>query len=191
MHNVLFSSLNDSGYLNKCKLIATLGPKGTSSENTAFFLEKTIQGATVKLFDSYEEASDFVACTSQSILLVANAYREINKFYISSEVQAIAAFFLNTPPYAIAAKESFELQDTNVINVASHQAPSHLVRQLLPKNKCIVLDASSTSKAAKMVSSKSADACLTNITACKNEGLVFKTDEVNIKMLWTIFISKR
>jgi hypothetical protein len=62
------------GNLDAYSLIVTLGPTGTSSENTAFFFrEKLRNKPRVKLFDTYEEAENFALSSEGSLMLVANA----------------------------------------------------------------------------------------------------------------------
>lgn len=104
----------------------TLGPTGTSSENTAFFFsEKLRSKPDVKLFDSYEDAENFVLSSEGSLMLVANTYKGINKFYISNRTKPLLSFFFDTPPYGIAAKPGIsliELSRKRTLRVASHHA---------------------------------------------------------------------
>ncbi len=81
-----------TGDMNQYKAVATLGPLGTSSEQTAIYLSSKLLGLpAVSLFDTYESARDFSVSNDGSILLVANAYKSINEFYISDTVTP--AFF--------------------------------------------------------------------------------------------------
>jgi hypothetical protein len=182
------------GNLDQYKTISTLGPSGTSSENTALFLRtKLPQKTDIKLFDSYEEAANFALSTSHSLLLVANAYKRINEFYISNASKPLLSFFFDTPPYGIASRHDInliELGHVRKLRIASHHAPQHLISQLLAGLPFDVIDAASTSLAAEMVSTGEVDACLTTKTACEKERLEFKSSEVNIHMLWTAFTGK-
>jgi len=163
--------------LDRYNLIATLGPTGTSSENTAFFFsEKLRSKPMVKLFNTYEDAEDFVQSSKGSLMLVANAYKRINEFYISNRTKPLLSFFFDTPPYGIAAKPGvnlIELARKRPLLIAGHHAPQHLIGELLAGHRFEVLDAASTSLAAEMTSQGEVDACLTTKIACKKQGLDF------------------
>ncbi|MGA7813817.1 MAG: hypothetical protein WCA53_13020 [Caballeronia sp.] len=180
-----------NGSLDGYSLIATLGPSGTSSENTAmFFRQKLHSNPEIKLFPTYEDAEKFVFLSEGSLILVANAYKRINEFYISNRIKPLLSFFFNTPPYGIATKPGVDLaviSDKRALRVASHHAPQHLIAQLLPYFRFEVIDAASTGLAAEMTSQGLVDACHTPKTACLKQGLQFQSDEVNIQMLWTAF----
>ncbi|PRC92329.1 bacilysin biosynthesis protein BacA [Solimicrobium silvestre] len=183
-----------SGNLDAYNVIATLGPTGTSSENTAlFFGTKMRSKPKIKLFDTYEDAEHFIFSSQHSLMLVANAYKRINEFYISDRTNPLLSFFFNTPPYGIATKTGVDLTELNrerILHIASHHAPKHLIAKLLPNHQFNVLDAASTSLAAKMVAKGEVDACLTTKIACEKEGLVLQSHEVDIQMLWTAFTKK-
>jgi hypothetical protein len=182
------------GNLDRYNLIATLGPTGTSSENTAFFFSQKLRNKPdVKLFNTYEDAENFVLCSEGSLMLVANAYKRINEFYISNRTKPLLSFFFDTPPYGIATKPGInllELARKRPLQIASHHAPQHLIAGLLPGHRFEVFDAASTSLAAEMTSKGEVDACLTTKIACQKEGLEFQSTEVNIHMLWTAFTGK-
>jgi hypothetical protein len=182
------------GNLDRYNLIATLGPTGTSSENTAFFFSKKLRNKPeVRLFDTYEDAEHFVQSSKESLMLVANAYKRINEFYISNRTKPLLSFFFDTPPYVIATKPGInivELARKRTLRIASHHAPQHLIAELLSDHRFEVVDAASTSLAAKMTSKGEVDACLTTKIACQKHGLDVQSTEVNIHMLWTAFTGK-
>src|SRR5262245_59419281 len=71
--------------------VATLGPQGTSSELAAKFLlanlpDEVADRMGVELFESFEAAAESVLAGSSSLLLVANAYEHINRFYMNGKL---------------------------------------------------------------------------------------------------------
>ncbi|WP_404383884.1 hypothetical protein [Caenispirillum salinarum] len=173
---------------NSIRLLATLGPEGTSSENTAKYVSQ-IERSDIRLFPTYEEAARFVTDSSHAALLVANAYQRINEFYISDRFSPLSAFFYDTPPYALASRDGVALE-VDRPRIATHQAPSHLVRQLLATERFDLVYADSTSAAAAMAASGEVDACLTTQKAQDRHGLIRISDQVVIPMLWTLFVKK-
>ncbi|WP_253445306.1 hypothetical protein [Halomonas sp. Y3] len=172
----------------ECFDIVTLGPPGTSSEHAA---KKIIKGnqSRIKLFSTYEAAEQHMLANPEATgLLVANAYQHINRFYISSRNIPVAAFFIPTPPYLLASKASVQHQDK--IRISSHKAPSHLIGKLLEGREHELVEAHSTSQAARMVTIGDVDACLTTRPACEAENLVPISKTFIIPMLWTLFLSK-
>lgn len=169
------------------RVIATLGPAGTSSEFAARHLTDK-----VKLFDSYELAEEYAHGNPREVaFLVANAYQNVNQFYISRRTKPVTAFFLDTPPYVLATKDVGLEQFTGVIRVSSHRAPSHLIRALIPGTPFTLVETSSTSEAARMVFDAEADACLTTRVACEKRNLKIIKNSGCIPMLWTIFESNQ
>lgn len=168
-------------------VITTLGPKGTSSWATAKAFSDEYGGA-VLLFDTYEAAERELANhPGKGLLIVANAYREANRFYISEQLIPVCAFFKTTPAYVLATKGRDELCSSN-IKIATHHAPAHLLDRLGIKEKLTVIDAPSTRKAADLVSEGQADACITTQIAAEHLSLkVLKTLVDEIPMLWTVF----
>lgn len=167
------------------KLVVTLGPAGTSSEFAAKHLTDQ-----VCLFHTYEAAEQFaMECEECAAFVVANAYQDINRFYISKNSRPVGAFFLDTPSYVLAAKEALVVNYAT--RVASHRAPAHLVPSLLPKLMTTVIEVSSTSEAARMTADGEVEACLTTKLACEYYGLIPLFDTGCIPMLWTIFETRK
>lgn len=167
-------------------LIATLGPSGTSSEFVARRLSENIT-----LFPSYEQAEESLHSGKQeTVLLVANAYQFINRFYISTRTAPVAAFFCDTPPYVLASK-AHQLQDIpHRPRISSHRAPAHLIDHILDGSEFTFVEANSTSAAARTAAECAVDACITTRVACEKEGLNQLYESGEIPMLWTIFSRK-
>jgi len=83
-----------------------LGPEGTSSEAAAQYLISQLSDDRVKytLFSTYEEAYEDVISGDSNVLIVANAYKGIDKFYMSTSVQFLLSFVFQTPLYGVAAR---------------------------------------------------------------------------------------
>lgn len=172
----------------ECLDIVTLGPPGTSSEHAAKKITRGSQ-SRIKLFSTYEEAEQSMLANPVATgLLVANAYQHINKFYISTKINPVAAFFIPTPPYLLASKSN--IQHQNKIRISSHAAPSHLIGNFLGTQEYELVEAHSTSQAARMVTIGEVDACLTTKLACEAESLIPISKTYMIPMLWTLFLSK-
>jgi len=168
------------------KVIATLGPSGTSSEFAAKHLTDDVQ-----LFNSYEKAEEFVIKSKGSAaFLVANAYQDVNKFYISRKSKPIAAFFLDTPSYVLATKHGAINLRSTPMRVASHRAPAHLISKLIPNCDHIIIEVFSTGEAARLAMAGEVDACLTTQLACEKNGLIKMVDTGVIPMLWTVFAGR-
>ena len=90
------------------------------------------------------------AAPGESALIVANAYANINRFYISDVLHPIGAFFKDTPAYVVAARDDTAL-DGREITIASHAAPLHLIAHLAARPNMTIRDASSTHRAAELV----------------------------------------
>ena len=78
---------------------ATLGPIGTSSEFVTKILCSKLKCNTtnIKLFNTYEEAFEAVKSGFTDVIIVANAYKGINNFYMDNDIKLIATFIEDTP----------------------------------------------------------------------------------------------
>jgi prephenate dehydratase len=175
---------------NAGRKLATLGPSRTSSYAAARHFAQDYP-ADIALFPTYEEAADAVrAAPGESALIVANAYANINRFYISDVLHPIGAFFKDTPAYVVAARDDTAL-DGREITIASHAAPLHLIAHLAARPNVTIRDASSTHRAAELVVEDKAQACLTTQVAADLLGLrTLDVALLTIPMLWTIFACK-
>jgi len=172
---------------------STLGPEGTSSE---FATKKLIDYLDIEshyeLYPSYEQAAESIVQGNADFLVVANAYQNINKFYINNELDFFFCFLQNTLPYGIAISEKTFYPSKPALLIASHPAPAHLI-ELLPKkyrSKTKIIYSSSTSQAAHQVKIGEVDLCITNQSSAEINELKFISRLQTIEMLWTIFKSK-
>lgn len=172
------------------RVITTLGPEGTSSWASARALSDAY-GGEILLSDSYETAKEKLPnLAGKGVLVVANAYKGINQFYISVDLIPVFAFFHKTPPYVLAAKCPECLQRPN-LRVATHHAPSHMIHGAVGNANISIIDSPSTRNAADMVIDSEADACITTRTCADMLGLrSLKTLFDGIPMLWTAFGEK-
>ncbi|AWK42744.1 MULTISPECIES: prephenate decarboxylase [Photorhabdus] len=189
MECVFFSFYKDTfDVLN----IATLGPSGTSSEQSAIrFGEFAIKNNVAKsyqvvLCNTYEEASNQIILNNCQALVVANAYYNISEFYMDNRFNLSSAFLNYTPNYGIAIRD--ELTTDNIV-IATHPAPKALIPELLPDNLKIadIIFKDSTSSAAKAVANSEVDAALTTEVAAKLHNLKFISHIRPIQMLWSVF----
>lgn len=173
--------------------IATLGPKGTSSEFIAKDLAKTlgVKKENIILYSSYEEAFEMVKKKKNSLLLVANAYKNVNLFYMEDNISLIGSFVKETPLYGIASnnyKKNDFLSDKD-IKIVSHHAPKSLIDTIINEYglKIDIIDCLSTSEAAHLVNIGKYKYCLTNEEAQKKYNLNFIVPIKQITMLWSLF----
>jgi prephenate dehydratase len=171
--------------------ISTLGPAGTSSEQAAIALWRWLPDNAgepeIRLRDSYEEAADDLQAGRVSHLVVANAYAQINRMYMTKRLALVGAFVYDTPHYGLAAP------DVQLVprqpSVASHPAPILLLEELMPPGYVVqnILQTSSTSAAAKAVRAKLTDLALTTSVAARAHDLTFLSRTRPIRMLWSVF----
>ncbi|MGI8386960.1 hypothetical protein [Robertmurraya sp. P23] len=83
--------------------IATLGPSGTSSEASTKYLLSllNVEDGKYSLYSSYEEAYESLISGVSNLLLVANAYKDIDKFYMSKDIQFLFPYVFETPLYGV------------------------------------------------------------------------------------------
>lgn len=183
----LFSSLF---FLDQLE-IATLGPSGTSSEASAEYLLSSLKAEHGKysLFPSYEEAYESLVSGVSNVLLVANAYKGIDKFYMSKDIQLLFPFVFETPLYGVAKRPGEELDTERPLVIATHHAPSSLLSWFLADfdMKYEVLFVNSTSEAAVKLQKGDVDLCLTTENAVKKYNIEFISPTRTILMLWSVF----
>ncbi|WP_418277564.1 hypothetical protein ACNHYB_06320 [Isoptericola jiangsuensis] len=175
--------------------MATLGPSGTSSERAAERLLELLgspEGATLSLFDTYQEASRAVIDGRAAHLLVANAFHDVNLFYMDPQLCVGIVFHMFTPLYGLAARNLDTLRDgrSRQLSVVSHPAPVPLIAELLPPGLVLgpVSEASSTAAAATSVARREHDIALTTEPAARASGLTFVSGMRPIEMVWTAFV---
>ena len=170
--------------------VATLGPAGTSSERAAGRLLALVgaRPGDVLLLDTYHDAADAVLDRRADFLVVANAYHEINIFYMDSRLNVSAVFHMYTPLYGLAVRD--EVTVPREMKVVSHPAPVPLVAELVPSgHSCVEISlAPSTSAAAEAVARGEHEVALTTEPAAKANGLRFVSKLRHIEMVWTAFV---
>lgn len=172
--------------------VATLGPAGTSSELATSHLLSSIlrkQDAKFSLFSSYEESFDSLLKRDNNLLVVANAYERVDKFYMSIETKFLFSFVFDTPLYGVAKVPDYELPKTRPLRIATHHAPSSLIPWFLSNSRLtykIVL-VNSTSQAALSAQRGEVDLCVTNLDSAQRYGVDFISPTRSIRMLWSVF----
>jgi len=177
--------------------VATLGPAGTSSEASArHLLDWAVEAlracsGPIQLLPTYEQAMECVLTGRATHLLVANAYREINDFYMDPRLKIAAAYRFNTPNYGLAKCRGTQI--SSQIGVATHPSPIPLIEELLPigVTVSVVVPMSSTSAAAAAVAGREVDVALTTDVAAEIYDLEFISRTRPIEMLWTAFCAAR
>src|ERR1700678_1741015 len=172
------------------RMISTLGPQGTSSENAARHLWETRgpkQDPSVQLYDTYEEAGQAVKTGIASHLVVANAYSRVNLFYMDPELSLTSAFLCDTPPYGLAAPSPEKVPHS--VRVPTPPAATPLINELLPAWYALadVTNADSTSAAALKAERSEIDLALTTRPAAALHRLQFISRTRTIRMLWSVF----
>lgn len=171
--------------------IATLGPSGTSSEASGKYLLSSLKAEHGKcmLYPSYEEAYESLVLGASNILLVANAYKGIDKFYMSKDIQFLFPFVFETPLYGVAKRPYEEFDRSRPLIVASHHAPSSLLPWFLANLdiEYKVLFVNSTSEAAIKLKKGEVDLCLTTEIAAQKYNVNFISPTRTILMLWSVF----
>lgn len=176
--------------------VATLGPRGTSSELAASYVlglfgEEMRSGGEVVLYPSFEEAGEAVLQGWETAVVVANAYSEVDALYMNPAFFLAGAFILHTPDYGVVAPTGTPLPLK--VKVATHPAPAALVGELVPPSFMVsqTLMAPSTSEAARMVARGEVDLALTNETSAREHRLRFVSRTRPIRMLWSVFVSAK
>lgn len=174
--------------------VYTLGPSGTSSEYASQYfcgwMNEKYESSQhpLTLNNTYELARDNLR-NSQGLLIVANAYPQINDFYMDTSLKLLATFLFDTPLYGLVTSQT--LPD-RPLYVASHPAPVPLIQELLPAGLTIerVVEMPSTSAAAQAVACGEVDMALTTEIAARLHNLNFISATRPIHMLWSVFGSR-
>jgi bacilysin biosynthesis protein BacA len=130
-------------------------------------------------------------------LIVANAYQDINIFYMEESLKLLATFIEATPEYGIAIRPNFDissLMHAKTVCIASHQVPVNILDTISLERDSIFFGKSfdiklctSTSIAAKMVAENEIDYCLTNSKSVEKYELKFASNTKRIDMVWSLF----
>lgn len=172
--------------------IASLGPEGTSSEQACrtlqgHLLRRGHESVRIDLCDQYEEAGEKLLAGDCELIVAANAYSAVNRFYMDPALRLAAVFVKDTPHYGIAGLPGSSIGDKTA--VVTHPAPRALVDELLPERFDLteVMFASSTSAAAEAVVKGKAPLALTTTLAARLHGLEFLSRTRPIRMVWSAF----
>jgi len=183
--------------------IATLGPKGTSSEAAAEYLASLMgRELEIRLFDSFEQACCHTEQNIDSVLLVANAYRDVDYFYMNPCINLAGSFHYSPPYYYMCCKSvekaGHKLRLKKRITIATHRAPSSRIHDIIESlhkggwqfdlSKTEIVYTEATSEAAKGVKSGEYDFCLVNEYAADLYQLDVISDPLIIEMVWTLFV---
>lgn len=174
-------------------LVSTLGPAGTSSENTALHLQREARALfsidlVIELCDSFDEAIANVRDGGSSVALVPNAYPEVATYYMAADLTIVGALVHATPPYGFATGLT---EVPAAVSISSHPATLSRIAPLLAEAKRVgnghVETPRSTVAAAEMAAYGAVDIALTNENAAEQFGLRFITRTEPIVMLWSLF----
>jgi len=174
--------------------VYTLGPTGTSSEYASQFFCRWMNERyekshhALQLNNTYELARDNLR-RAGGLLIVANAYPQINDFYMDTSLKLLATFLFDTPLYGLVASKA--LPD-RPLYIASHPAPVPLIQELLPEGLKVerIVEMPSTSAAAQAAACGEVDMALTTEIAARLHNLKFVSAVRPIHMLWSVFGSK-
>ena len=173
-------------------VVGTLGPEGTSSEQAAGLVRTRLPvDSATTLFQTYEEAHDALLVGDASHVVVANAYKEVHRFYMDDTIELSDVFVMDTPLYGIAKlRRRHDLPP--VLTIASHPSPQPLVAQLLPERYTVgeIVSVDSTSSAAKAVAEGRFDLGITTEPAAALHGLEFISRLRPIRMVWSVFVKR-
>jgi prephenate dehydratase len=171
-------------------VVGTLGPAGTSSEQAAALLRSRLPTKSrTELYQTYEQAHEQLRAGVLTHVVVANAYKEIHRFYMDDSLVLSDVFVMDTPLYGIAKSKDREVLSA-MPTIASHPSPRPLVAQLLPSEYRLgeIVSMDSTSSAAKAVAEGAFELALTTEPAAALHGLQFISRKRPIRMVWSVFM---
>jgi prephenate dehydratase len=142
--------------------IATLGPRGTCSEDVSLaYLRRRglAAGGCLRLTDSYEDAVELVLSGEADAVVVPAAYRDYNEISFSHlERLRLVDMLYSTPSFVLVAPSEGGTE-AECPRVACHPSPSPLLRQLSFRFEHVL--APSNAAAARMVLDGQADLAVT------------------------------
>ena len=183
--------------------ISTLGPVGSSSEAAALHMEILLgRKLKIHLFSSFELASAYTENHTDCALLVANAYRDSDYFYMNPKTTLMGSFFFSPPHYFICSRSKDELkrklENKKRISIVTHNAPASRLNDVISsmqnngyefsEDKIEVHYTEATSKGAQDVSNGLYDCCLSNEIAAKHSNLEIISLPLIIEMTWVVFV---
>lgn len=179
---------------NRIFTAATLGPQGSSSDETLQYFNEarilTKKAMRVSLYPTFEELKDALVEDRIQIAVVPHAYHNINLFYMSPAIRLLGIFIFPTPVYGLARRRGSTKNFSDYREILTHPAPVPLMDYLLPKTcsqEIKVRLVSSTSQAAILVSKEFDELAITNEQAVSEYGLEFIKTYGEILMSWSVF----
>lgn len=149
--------------------IATLGPKGTCSEETAlaYLADLGIEtGEHLDLCASFEEAADRVLSGEADLVIVPAAYKGYNDIVFRNfgQLRTKEVLCTLTPEFVLAGRKSIPMPSMGrTYSIASHPSPEPLLDRLTFPHS--IVKSSSNSDAAWRAAKGETDLCLTNSRA--------------------------
>ncbi|PHG55672.1 type 2 periplasmic-binding domain-containing protein [Bacillus toyonensis] len=185
--------LNNAAVQSSVFHVATLGPRGTSSEYAAkSFIHTCIPSVPidnyVHLMATFEECMDQVLEGLIMYAIVPHAYEGIKNFYMHPDLELFQLFRCDTPMYGLAVRPGFYFEDELLEShtIVSHPAPISLLKYYTGK-EAVFKEVSSTSMAAELVREKVYDLAITNEIAREQNQLKFMYTFKSIPMSWSVF----
>jgi len=162
--------------------VATLGPEGTCSEKAAnhYIDQNNIKGQVI-LYPTFEESIKILEQEKADLAVVPSAYDKLNLLVFEGLGMVVIddTFTMDTPNLVMA------VNNYDVKTVASHPAPSSLVKRLFPEADIKFTDSNSVS--ASELAEGNVDACLTTIIAAQKYKLNIEEDFGPVPMGWNVF----
>ncbi len=170
--------------------IVTLGPQQTSSFycSEEFKKHNLLSCKNIVTKNNFDEVHQYICNNEKSIAIIPNAWLSINDFYIHKDLEIVSSFICDTKPYYFAGKLKSVNNYKTPLRIATHPAPSKMIKDLLPNNVAYkIIYANSTEEAAQMVIDNNVDICLSNELAINSFKLNKLSDTFTIRMLWSVF----
>lgn len=146
----------------------------------------------MQLFESFEQAALAVQQGKADLFVVAHAYSDISRFYMSPDFDLQFIFIFPTPIYGLATRPGERIVWSEKTLLVTHPAPLPLLKYLAPSKRFTVKTVCSTSEAALVVQKGDADIALTNANAVSAYHLEWIDGAIYgpIRMSWSAFSRK-
>jgi hypothetical protein len=180
--------------------VATLGPKGTCSEEVAVAYVIS-QGWAVDnslvLCNTFEDAVEMLLGDSATQAIVPAAYMNYHNivFQNMGRISVYDVLYSRTSSFVLAGKPGKDPEKVldRRLAVACHHAPSHLLTRLTFDFDHV--DAASNAVAAQLVNDNKADLCITQSRAIEEINRSTSLDETlhiyeyygSVDMIWSVF----
>jgi len=168
-------------------ILATLGPGGTCSEIVlGRHLSRFAPSASMRLYDSYEQAIEAVVAGDAAAAVIAAAYPRLNEFVmeVPRRVVIVDCFVAETPALVLAGPAAMQVPELSGRGVACATATVPLARTKCPNSP--VYPALSNAHAAQAVLAGIADAAITTEPAACAAGLEIFHSFGPLPMAWVV-----